>query len=730
MTSPPPAPALSVIIVNFDTRERLLAALDSLGPEAAAGPGAVEVIVVDNHSSDGSAAAARAHVLRPTVLEEPANRGFAAGVNAGLRAARGEIVVLLNSDARVTAGALNRLAAYLLERPTVGVAGGRVVYPDGAPQPTAFALPAGLDTYLEFGVLGLEFPLGMRAAPARTGPVGWVSGAFMALSRAARAAVGEFDERFFLYAEDIDWCRRARAAGFQVHYVAEATALHEARGSEADAGAWSLRAVAARLAYHRKHDGAFTALGLRAALSVNWLGYLLAALLLAWVPGAVGTGMRRRAGRLLRLLGTAGDAPPPGSGRVALVAIVDFPNGVGGDTRRVHMLARSLVAAGYPTSLVIPCPRGLVRDEHLARAQETIEEIDVRRLSARGSYGHTPGLGARGMLGLFLLRWQVLFRTLGCLRAMRRQDLRTIYLYQPTFYDGAALWLLARLTGCQIVADYCDLSFVDHDRIEQNLARRLWSLNYSLGMTWLPRRLDRAFVISRFLEERFLPLVPRERLVRVPPVVDARAFDVEPPADFLARRCGVPAGSVVLYAGSFFDNEGVPSLLAAAPSVLARHPKARFVIVGGHPAEALDTLRRQALALGLTPGQVFFPGVAPSLEMPLYFRSATVLVAPKADSPLNRAGVPTKLVEYLASGRPVVASAVGDIPLLVDAGTEALLVPPDQPAALAGAICALLDDPARAADLGEAGRRRVRADFDVQAIGGLIRRALDSIGAR
>lgn len=730
MSTPAPPPALSVIIVNFNTRHRLVAALDSLGPEAAAGPGAVEVIVVDNHSGDDSVAAARAHVLRPTVLEEPANRGFAAGVNAGLRVARGEVVVLLNSDARVTAGALNRLAAYLLERPHVGVAGGRVVYPDGAPQPTAFALPGALDTWLEFGVLGLEFPLGMRRAPERTGAVGWVSGAFMALSRAARAAVGEFDERFFLYAEDIDWCRRARAAGFQVHYVAEATALHEARGSEAGTGAWSLRAVSARLAYHRKHGGPLVALLLRLGLSVNWLVYLVGLLPLALLPGTMGADARRRIGRLARLLATAGEAPPPGGGRVALVAIVDFPNGVGGDTRRVHMLARALVAAGYPTSLVIPCPRGLVQDEHQARARETVDEIDVWRLSTEGSYGHAPGLGARGLLGLFLLRWRVLFRTLGCLRAVRRRDLETIYLYQPTFYDGATLWLLARLTGCRIVADYCDLSFVDHDRIEKNLARRLWSLNYRWGMTWLPARLDRAFVISRFLEERFLAHVPRERLVRVPPVVDARAFEVEPPADFLARRCGVPPGRVVLYAGSFFDNEGVATLLAAAPAVLARHPETRFVIVGGHPAEALVALRRQAESLGLGAGQVVFTGVAPSVEMPLFFRAATLLVAPKAESPLNRAGVPTKLVEYLASGRPVVASAVGDIPLLVADGTEALLVPPDQPAALAQALNALLDDPARADALGQAGRRRVRADFDVQAIGGLIRRTLDSIGPR
>ena len=163
--------------------------------------------------------------------------------------------------------------------------------------------------------------------------------------------------------------------------------------------------------------------------------------------------------------------------RVALVAIVDFPNGVAGDTRRGSRLARSMVAAGLPVTLVIPCPRGLVRDEHSERARETIDGIDVRRLSRDGSYGHAPGLGAMGTFRLFVLRWTSLARALVTLWGLRREGLGTIYLYQPTFYDGAAYWLLARATGATVVGDYCDLSFVDHDRVEKNLARRLWSIH-------------------------------------------------------------------------------------------------------------------------------------------------------------------------------------------------------------------------------------------------------------
>ncbi len=410
--------------------------------------------------------------------------------------------------------------------------------------------------------------------------------------------------------------------------------------------------------------------------------------------------------------------------RVVLIAIVDFPNGVGGDTRRVHMLARSFVSAGIPTTLLIPCPRGLVQDEHSGRSEESIDGIEVIRLYRKGSYGHDPSLGTRGTIGLFLLRWAALFRSLPVLLRLKRNGLTAIHLYQPTFYDGAIYWLAARLLGVKIVADYCDLSFVDHDRIEQSLARRLWSLNYRWGMTWLPARLDRVFVISRYLVEAMGTRVAAHRLVRVPPVVDVAMFDIPAPTRDWRSSFGMPEGRVVLYAGSFFDNEGVPTLLDAAPDFLARHPDVTLVIVGGHPREAWEHCRELAAARRMA-DRIRFIGVRPSVDMPACFKAADVLVAPKADHLLNRAGVPTKLVEYLASGRPVVASRVGDIPEIVRDGVEALLVEPGDTLALAAAISSLLDDPARARAIGEAGRARVEQDFDVKPIGRLLRNELE-----
>ncbi|MDZ4804163.1 MAG: glycosyltransferase [Candidatus Eisenbacteria bacterium] len=294
---------VSIVLVNWNTRDRLIGALDSLVDDA---PENMEIIVVDNASSDDSVAVSSVHRLKPKVIVRAENGGFSAGVNTGLAAAAGRRAVLLNSDARVRPGAIKSLVGYLDRNPGVGVVGGCIVHPDGRDQGTAFALPTLLNSWLEFGFLGLSQPLGMVAAPRVSGPVGWVSGAFMAFDRPWAIALGGFDERFFLYAEDIDFCRRVRQARRDVHFVAEAVAVHEMRGSDPVGGRWSPRAVAARLAYHRKHDGAVAAFLLQAALTLNWIGAGGFLALQCLVPGPIGSRAREREARIGALITRAG----------------------------------------------------------------------------------------------------------------------------------------------------------------------------------------------------------------------------------------------------------------------------------------------------------------------------------------------------------------------------------------------------------------------------------------
>jgi N-acetylglucosaminyl-diphospho-decaprenol L-rhamnosyltransferase len=244
-------PLLSAVVPSRNTRELTLACLASLEAAAAARPelGPIEVVVVDDAGDDGTAAAVAARHPGVRLLPSERRLGFTRAANLGLAAATGGVLLLLNSDAEVDRGGAG-LAA-LLERfaaePLLGIAGAALRYPDGTPQwsgggePGAawlFALASGLP-----GLLG-RLPLYRRLRPAGGGggrrggragaggrgaggrEVGWVTGAAMAIRRAAWEQVGPLDERFELYAQDLDLCLRARQAGWRVEVLPEFQVIH------------------------------------------------------------------------------------------------------------------------------------------------------------------------------------------------------------------------------------------------------------------------------------------------------------------------------------------------------------------------------------------------------------------------------------------------------------------------------------------------------------------------
>jgi GT2 family glycosyltransferase len=224
-------PSLSVVIPTHDTRELTLQCLDSLyaaWPEAET----VEVILVDDASRDGTAEAVRSRHPGVAVLRHETAERFTRAANAGLARARGEILLLLNSDTEVTPEGLARLAARFAEAPRLGIAGALLHYPDGSPQwsggrqPTLlwfFALASGLPALLA------RLPFYRRAkplAPAAPTAVDWVTGAAMAIRRQAWEAAGPLDEGFRFYAQDLDFCLRAGRAGWKVEIHPGFAVLH------------------------------------------------------------------------------------------------------------------------------------------------------------------------------------------------------------------------------------------------------------------------------------------------------------------------------------------------------------------------------------------------------------------------------------------------------------------------------------------------------------------------
>jgi GT2 family glycosyltransferase len=210
---------VSVIIVNWNAGAALGRCLASLAVDADAH--GREVVLVDNASSDGSTAAARAEHAALRMVETGRNVGFAAGANRGADAARGEILVFLNPDARVRPGALATLVSALLLTPAAGIAGGGLVSEAGRWQPAA----------AHFGPLRhllLDTTPGRLAARHRRAPypVDWVYGTFMAVRRDLFRQLGGFDARHFLYGEDMDLCYRAARVGARTIHVPAATAVH------------------------------------------------------------------------------------------------------------------------------------------------------------------------------------------------------------------------------------------------------------------------------------------------------------------------------------------------------------------------------------------------------------------------------------------------------------------------------------------------------------------------
>lgn len=273
-------PDVSVIIVNFNTRELLLSCLRSVF--AGRDTGTLEVIVVDNASTDGSRDAVPRDYPIVRLIENAENIGFAGATNVGLAAASGRYLLLLNSDAELRPDGIKLMTAFLEEHPAAGATGPRLVYGDGRTQPSVDSVPNLFTEFLHlFGFRRLLPGETARrlAAPVLTKVSGktigtyfqtytgsllpqevdCVSGACLMIRAEVFEVVGGLDPSFFMYMEDMDWCVRIKAAGFGVYYVPEVEVVHHV-GASGDTDPATAEAVLvtrykSRLHFFAKHRG-------------------------------------------------------------------------------------------------------------------------------------------------------------------------------------------------------------------------------------------------------------------------------------------------------------------------------------------------------------------------------------------------------------------------------------------------------------------------------------------
>jgi N-acetylglucosaminyl-diphospho-decaprenol L-rhamnosyltransferase len=232
-------PEVSIVIVTYRSADVIGSCLDSI---ESAGSMSREVFVVDNASTDGTAKQVRTRYPSVHLIANDSNRGFSAANNQAIPLCRGRYLFFLNPDAELAGGCLETAVRYMDENPAVGLAGTKVVYPDGSLQET----------------ISMRYPGQKHAAEeikGLPGAIACVLGASMIVRADLIRAIGGFDEDYFLYGEDQELCLRIRQQGYEIGYIGEAVVRHIGGHSErasASADRWRRKTLAEYI-FYRKH---------------------------------------------------------------------------------------------------------------------------------------------------------------------------------------------------------------------------------------------------------------------------------------------------------------------------------------------------------------------------------------------------------------------------------------------------------------------------------------------
>jgi len=256
---------VSVIIVSWNAKRFLLECIESVLRQSSDSL-SLEVIVVDNASLDGSPEAVRDRHPSVTVIANEANLGFAKANNIGMQASGGEYLFLINSDVVVADNCFGKCIDYMEKHPEIGLLGPKIRGPDGQVQRSCMSYPSLWNALTRALALDSLFPRSRLFGSHLltfwnhddTRPVEVINGCFWVVRRPALEHVGMLDERFFIYGEDIDWCRRFNESGWKVVFFTGAEAVHYGGSSSANAPVrFDVEMQRANYQYWTKHHSRF-----------------------------------------------------------------------------------------------------------------------------------------------------------------------------------------------------------------------------------------------------------------------------------------------------------------------------------------------------------------------------------------------------------------------------------------------------------------------------------------
>jgi GT2 family glycosyltransferase len=272
---------VSYCIVNTQQRQLLERALDAVAAEREAVPFGTEVLVLDNASNDGSVGMARRHPAVDEVIAREQRVGKGENDSALLRRARGRYALLLNEDSELLPGATERLRRALEDDPGAGAAGAMLLDPQGVRQPSAWRFPTPATALATALMLHRRLVVQSRGDSVRK--VDWAQSAALLVRTSAAREIGYFDPLFFVYSDEVDFCKRLRDAGHHTLYVPDARAIHHEQLSHGSVPERRIVEMSRnRDRYMRKHHSA------AAAAAVRWLTawiYLLRSIAAIVLPG-------------------------------------------------------------------------------------------------------------------------------------------------------------------------------------------------------------------------------------------------------------------------------------------------------------------------------------------------------------------------------------------------------------------------------------------------------------
>ncbi|MGE3328132.1 MAG: glycosyltransferase, partial [Acidimicrobiia bacterium] len=607
---------LDVVVVTYQSADHLADCLSSL-------PDWCDVVVVDNASSDGSAgigASAGAAVIRNTT-----NRGFAAAVNQGVAVGTNDLVLLLNPDAIVSAAALECMMAALDADPSCAVAGPRLRRPNGEPQRPAWPFPTARASWYE--ALGL-----LRWFDRR--PTGFVIGACLLTRRTVWDKLGEFDERFWLYGEESDYCKRASDAGFTVRLVDHAEVRHIGGASGPALGEVTLEHFLRGTDHFiAKHEGPTALRSHRRALLVGSL--LRYPILRLRSPGDARTTYRRRViGRQRRVLRSHPEVIHIDGSPIVVCSLEPWDE----VWRRNQFLVQELLRRDPNRQILWVEP-----------AFDVVHWL-------RGRGGHRRRRGLRQVAGfpqvLQLQPRKVLPRKLGryadqSLARQVRRAARRLGMVRPTLWVNDPTYAsLVEATRWPALYDMTD----DWALATSGAERQRILANEDV----LFDRCARVVVCSPGLEQS---RAHRRNVTLIPNAVDAAFFEREQP-----RPADLPDAPTAVYVGTLHQQRIDTALVER----LAREqPQLQLVLVGPNvlPQAVSD-------ALGTHPN-IHLLGSRPYEQVPAYLQHANVLIVPHAVNEFTESLDPIKAYELLCVDRPVVATPVAGFRELHDTFTIA-----------------------------------------------------------